>query len=63
MESKMSAKDDLLLSLRGSGKALWADEHADEYVRRLREDSDEPLLECDSTRLRDGSQSGSVHHK
>jgi hypothetical protein len=26
-----------LLSLRGSGKKLWADEHADEYVRRLRE--------------------------
>ena len=32
------AKDtDPLLSLRGSGKRLWADEHADEYVRRLRE--------------------------
>jgi hypothetical protein len=32
------AKDtDPLLSLRGSGKKLWADEHADEYVRRLRE--------------------------
>jgi hypothetical protein len=29
--------DDPLLSLRGSGKYLWADEHADEYVRRLRE--------------------------
>jgi hypothetical protein len=28
---------DPLLSLRGSGKKLWADEHADEYVRRLRE--------------------------
>jgi len=28
---------DPLLSLRGSGKRLWADEHADEYVRRLRE--------------------------
>lgn len=28
---------DALLSLRGSGKRLWADEHADEYVRRLRE--------------------------
>jgi hypothetical protein len=23
--------------LRGSGKELWADEHADVYVRRLRE--------------------------
>lgn len=28
---------DPLLALRGSGKGLWADEHADEYVRRLRE--------------------------
>lgn len=28
---------DPLLSLAGSGKHLWADEHADEYVRRLRE--------------------------
>jgi hypothetical protein len=30
-------EDDPLLSLRGSGRHLWADEHADEYVRRLRE--------------------------
>jgi len=30
-------KNDPLLSLRGSGRRLWADEHADEYVRRLRE--------------------------
>lgn len=30
-------EEDPLLSLRGSGKDLWADEHADEYVRRLRE--------------------------
>lgn len=30
-------EDDPLLRLRGSGKHLWADEHADEYVRRLRE--------------------------
>src|ERR1700674_4130014 len=29
--------DDPLLALRGSGKDLWADEHADDYVRRLRE--------------------------
>lgn len=29
--------EDPLLALRGSGKHLWADEHADEYVRRLRE--------------------------
>jgi hypothetical protein len=28
---------DPLLALRGSGKRVWADEHADEYVRRLRE--------------------------
>jgi hypothetical protein len=32
-----SSKKDPLLSLRGSGKHLWADEHADDYVRRLRE--------------------------
>jgi hypothetical protein len=30
-------KNDPLLQAVGSGKALWADEHADEYVRRLRE--------------------------
>jgi hypothetical protein len=30
-------QDDPLLALRGSGKKLWANEHADEYVRRLRE--------------------------
>jgi hypothetical protein len=30
-------KNDPLLALRGSGKDLWADEHADDYVRRLRE--------------------------
>jgi hypothetical protein len=30
-------KNDPLLALRGSGKELWADEHADEYVRRLRD--------------------------
>ena len=30
-------EDDPLLALRGSGRELWADEHADEYVRRLRE--------------------------
>ena len=32
-----SSKEDPLLALRGSGKTLWADEHADDYVRRLRE--------------------------
>ncbi len=30
-------KSDPLLALRGSGKQLWADEHADSYIRRLRE--------------------------
>ena len=30
-------KHDPLLALRGSGKHIWADEHADEYIRRLRE--------------------------
>ena len=28
---------DPLLALRGSGKHVWASEHADDYVRRLRE--------------------------
>lgn len=32
-----SSGEDPLLSLRGSGKQVWADEHADDYVRRLRE--------------------------
>jgi hypothetical protein len=30
-------KNDPLLALRGSGTHIWADEHADEYIRRLRE--------------------------
>lgn len=30
-------KNDPLLALRGSGKELWANEHTDEYVSRLRE--------------------------
>jgi hypothetical protein len=30
-------EEDPLLALRGSGKQLWADEHTDDYVRRLRE--------------------------
>jgi hypothetical protein len=29
---------DPLLALRGSGKHIWADEHADEYVANLRKD-------------------------
>jgi hypothetical protein len=31
-------ENDPLLQARGSGKHLWADEHADEYVNRLRDD-------------------------
>jgi hypothetical protein len=30
-------ESDPLLALRGSGNHLWADEHADEYVNRLRD--------------------------
>lgn len=33
--------DDPLLRLRGSGKHIWADEHADEYVERLRTEGEE----------------------
>jgi len=32
-----SVEIDPLLALRGSGKHIWADEHADEYVNRLRD--------------------------
>ena len=32
-----SESQDGILALAGSGKELWADEHADDYVRRLRE--------------------------
>lgn len=32
-----SSKFDPLLALVGSGRDLWANEHADEYVNRLRE--------------------------
>ncbi|HEV2118068.1 MAG TPA: hypothetical protein VGR48_18670 [Terriglobales bacterium] len=35
--SSESRQSDPLLSLRGSGTQLWQDEHADDYVRRLRE--------------------------
>ncbi len=34
---RKSLREDPLLGLRGSGKQIWADEHADEYIRRLRE--------------------------
>jgi hypothetical protein len=33
-------EQDPLLSLIGSGRRIWADEHADEYVNRLRENWD-----------------------
>jgi hypothetical protein len=32
-----SIENDPILRLRGSGKEIWANEHADEYIRRLRE--------------------------
>lgn len=35
--SASSTRPDRLLALRGSGRAVWADERADDYVRRLRE--------------------------
>jgi hypothetical protein len=35
--SNRTGRFDALLALRGSGRDLWADEHADEYVKRLRE--------------------------
>jgi hypothetical protein len=34
---RSAPQSDPLLSLLGSGRRLWANEHADEYVRRLRE--------------------------
>jgi hypothetical protein len=37
MAVNKASQADPLLSLRGSGKHLWASEHADDYVRRLRE--------------------------
>lgn len=33
----IASKSDPLLALVGSGRDLWANEHADEYVDRLRE--------------------------
>lgn len=35
-ESRRAAEHDQLLSLIGSGKRIWADEHADKYIDRLR---------------------------
>jgi hypothetical protein len=34
---KHADERDPLLALIGSGKDIWADEHADEYVQRLRD--------------------------
>jgi hypothetical protein len=34
--SRKVCQGDPLLALYGSGKKLWSDEHADEYVARLR---------------------------
>jgi hypothetical protein len=36
-DSGAQGAPDALLALRGSGRHLWADEHADAYVARLRE--------------------------
>ena len=41
---------DPLLTLVGSGKELWHDEHADEYVRRLREENPPPRDEQETER-------------
>ena len=35
--SRRAEPEDALLSLRGSGRSLWADEPADKYVLRLRQ--------------------------
>lgn len=37
--ANVSIEDDPLLRLRGSGRHIWADEHADEYVENLRRES------------------------
>jgi hypothetical protein len=36
-QRRLGPEADPLLALRGSGRELWAKEHADQYVRRLRE--------------------------
>lgn len=36
-QSRAASKFDALLALEGSGKETWKDEHADEYIHRLRE--------------------------
>jgi hypothetical protein len=35
--ARETPENDALLALAGSGRSLWQFEHADEYVRRLRE--------------------------
>jgi hypothetical protein len=37
-DTRINWEDDPLIRLIGSGKDIWADEHADEYVNRLREE-------------------------
>jgi hypothetical protein len=37
-DSNACVQDDPLLWLAGSGKDLWAEEHADDYIERLRQD-------------------------
>lgn len=40
--SSFNWEDDPLIRLIGSGKHIWADEHADEYVERLRSEEPDP---------------------
>jgi hypothetical protein len=37
-DAPINWEDDPLIRLVGSGREIWADEHADEYVNRLREE-------------------------
>jgi hypothetical protein len=37
-DAPINWEDDALIRLIGSGQHIWADEHADEYVNRLREE-------------------------
>ena len=36
--ARRASESDPLLALAGSGRDLWRSEHADDYVKRLRED-------------------------
>jgi phage FluMu protein Com len=40
---KPARESDALLAIYASGRSLWSDEHADEYVRRLREDGEQAM--------------------